>query len=70
MPGNKPRDFTSSDFVIEGRENEIYETIRTGAANSFHGSDYMIEWGSKLTPQQMNDLIEYLKTFQSPGHAE
>jgi len=67
LPGTKPRDFTSSEFVIQGREDEIYETIRAGAATSFHGSDYMIEWGSKLSPQQMNDLVEYLKTFQQPG---
>jgi mono/diheme cytochrome c family protein len=66
LPGNKPRDFTSSEFVIEGRDDEIYEIIRTGAANSFHGSEYMIEWGSKLSPQQMKDLVEYLKTFKSP----
>ncbi|MBW2232061.1 MAG: c-type cytochrome [Deltaproteobacteria bacterium] len=70
LPGNKPRDFTSSDFVIEGRENEIYEIVRTGAASSIHGSDYMLEWGTKLSPQQMKDLVEYLKTFQRPGAVE
>jgi mono/diheme cytochrome c family protein len=64
LPGNKPRDFTSSEFVIEGREDAVYEVIRTGAASSFHGSEYMLEWGTKLSPQQMKDVIEYLKTFQ------
>lgn len=63
IPGNKPRDFTSGEFVIEGREDEVYEVIRTGAASSFHGSEYMLEWGTKLLPQQMRDIVEYLMTF-------
>jgi mono/diheme cytochrome c family protein len=50
--------------VIKGREDEVYEIIRTGAASSFHGSEYMLNWGTKLSPQQIKDLVEYLKTFQ------
>jgi mono/diheme cytochrome c family protein len=65
IPGTKPRDFTSSDFVIKGREDEIYQVISSGAESSIHGSEYMLEWGTKLQPQQMKDVIEYLKTFQS-----
>jgi mono/diheme cytochrome c family protein len=66
IPGTKPRDFTASDYVIEGREDEIYQVISSGAASSIHGSEYMLEWGTKLQPQQMKDVIEYLKTFQNP----
>ena len=61
-----PRDFTSPDFVIEGREEEVYRTISTGAAASFHGSAYMPEWGTKLSPQQIRDAMEYVKTFRRP----
>jgi mono/diheme cytochrome c family protein len=66
IPGTKPRDFTANDFVIEGREDEIYQVISTGAASSIHGSEYMLEWGTKLQPQQMRDVLEYLKTFKNP----
>jgi len=58
-----PRDFTSSEFKIQGREAEINRVISIGAEDAIHGSKYMIEWSSKLTQQQINDIIEYLKTF-------
>ena len=61
----RPRDFTSPDFVIEGREEEVARTIRLGAEASFHGSAFMPAWGSQLSDQQIWDLIEYLKTFQT-----
>lgn len=67
LPGTKPRDFTSSEFVIEGREDEIRKTIALGAAeSSLHGSEYMPEWGTKLSPQQIEDILEYIKTFKNP----
>jgi cbb3-type cytochrome c oxidase subunit III len=66
-PGSpQPRDFTSKEFVIEGREDEIARTIALGAEASFHGSSFMPAWGSSLSEQQIRDLIAYLKTFQQP----
>lgn len=66
-PGSpQPRDFTSKEFVIEGREDEIARTIALGAEASFHGSSFMPAWGSSLSEQQIRDLIAYLKTFQTP----
>jgi mono/diheme cytochrome c family protein len=62
--GVRPRDFTSPEFVIEGREEEIAQTIAKGAAASFHGSPLMIEWGNRLSPEQIRDVVEYLKTFR------
>jgi mono/diheme cytochrome c family protein len=64
LEGPKPRDFTSPDFIIEGRESEIADTISRGAAASFHGSPMMPAWSSSLSPQQIHDLVEYLKTFR------
>jgi len=61
-----PRDFTSPDFVIVGREDEIATTIAKGAQASFHGSEFMPAWGSSLSDQQIRDLIAYLKTFKQP----
>jgi mono/diheme cytochrome c family protein len=64
-PGSpKPRDFTSKEFVIAGREDEIARTIALGAEASFHGSAFMPAWGSSFSQQQIRDLIAYLKTFQ------
>jgi mono/diheme cytochrome c family protein len=64
LVGVKPRDFNSRDFVIEGREEEVYRTIFEGAAKTFHGSPYMPEWKSALSRQQILDVMEYLKTFK------
>lgn len=64
FPDPQPRDFTSPDFVIEGREDEIARTIALGPEAAFHGSPQMPAWGSQLSPQQIRDVIEYLKTFQ------
>jgi mono/diheme cytochrome c family protein len=62
-----PRDFTSPAFRIEGREDEVARVITEGAAAAIHGSAYMPEWGTRLSPQQIRDVIEYLKTFHRPG---
>ena len=59
-----PRDFTSKKFVIDGREDEIARTISLGAQASFHGSPYMPAWGSRLSKDQIRDVIAYLKTFK------
>lgn len=64
LEGPKPRDFTSAEFVIEGREAEIFGIISYGAEESFHGSPYMLNWGDNLSPQQIRDVIEYLRTFK------
>jgi mono/diheme cytochrome c family protein len=64
LVGVKPRDFTSKDFVIKGREEEVRRTIFEGAAKTFHGSPYMPQWKTTLSDAQVTDLIEYLKTFK------
>jgi len=61
----KPRDFTSPKFVVAGREAELERTITEGASASFHGSKFMEEWGTKLTPQQVKDVIAYIATFRA-----
>ena len=61
----KPRDFTSPAFKIEGREEEVYRAIYLGPAEAFHGSPNMPDWGSRLSEQQIRDVMEYLKAFQS-----
>lgn len=63
LPGAKPRDFTSPSFVVAGREAELAKTITSGAASTIHGSEYMEEWGTKLTPQQVKDVIAYIATL-------
>jgi mono/diheme cytochrome c family protein len=68
LRGAKPRDFTAATFVIDGREDAIAEFISVGAAQAAHGSSYMPEWSSRLSPQQIRDTVEYLKTFKQPAH--
>lgn len=64
LTGVKPRDFTSKDFVIEGHEQQIKQTIFEGAAKTFHGSPYMPQWKTTLSDGQITDIVEYLKTFK------
>lgn len=64
----KPRDFTSASFVSDGHEDEIAEFIALGAVKAAHGSRYMPEWASRLSPQQIRDTVEYLKTFKKTAH--
>lgn len=64
LTGTPPRDFTSPKFVIEGREETVVRSIALGGEKAFHGSKYMPEWSSRLSPQQIRDLVEYLKTFK------
>ncbi|RMF93347.1 MAG: hypothetical protein D6736_01900 [Nitrospinota bacterium] len=64
LVGAKPRDFTAKDFVITGREEELFRTIFLGAAQAYHGSPYMPPWKTSLSQQQIRDLIAYLKTFK------
>ena len=59
-----PRDFTAPAFRIEGREEEVYRAIYLGPAQAFHGSPSMPDWGSRLSEQQIRDVMEYLKTFK------
>ena len=59
-----PRDFTAPAFRIEGREEEVYRAIYLGPAQAFHGSPNMPDWGSRLSEQQIRDVMEYLKTFK------
>lgn len=61
----KPRDFTSKEFVIQGREEEIARTISLGAEEAFHGSSYMPPWGTGLSEQQIRDVIAYLRTLKN-----
>jgi mono/diheme cytochrome c family protein len=68
LEGTKPRDFTATTFVIAGREDEVVQFISVGAAQAAHGSHYMPEWASRLSPQQIRDTVEYLKTFKQPTH--
>jgi|GEM_PF-2013068 len=70
-----PRDFTAPSFRIEGREREVYRAIALGPARAFHGAPYMPAWSSKLSSQEIADVMEYLKTFKrrtgqsTPGSA-
>jgi mono/diheme cytochrome c family protein len=68
LGGAKPRDFTAATFVIDGREDEIVQFISVGAVQAAHGSQYMPEWASRLSQQQIRDTVEYLKTFKQPSH--
>lgn len=68
LHGVKPRDFTSPKFHIKGREAQVYQVISQGAAKAIHGSDYMLEWGTRMSPQQIRDVMAYIETFKTRNH--
>lgn len=63
-----PRDFTAG-YVIEGREEEVARIIALGPEAAFHGSPDMPAWARRLSPQQIRDVVAYLKTFTRRGAA-
>jgi mono/diheme cytochrome c family protein len=69
--GTRPRDFTSPEFKIAGREDEVYKTIALGADKSFHGSQAMVAWKGALSDQQIKDVMAYIEMLKrkagSPG---
>jgi len=60
-----PRDFTAPSFHVEGHEKELYRSISLGPARAIHGAPYMPAWGSKLSSQEIGDVLEYIKTFKN-----
>jgi mono/diheme cytochrome c family protein len=64
LVGPPPRDFTDPDFHMEQREDEIRAVLHRGAEAAIHGSPMMVEWSSRLSDQQIEDVMAYLRTFR------
>lgn len=63
--GAEARDFTSPDFAIDGPE--LIRLVSPGAEHAWHGSRFLPVWTNRLEPQQVEDLLEFLKTLKKSG---
>ncbi len=62
--GNPSRDFRDAKFWSERTDEQIRETINKGVAKSG-----MIAWKGILKPQEIEDVMAYIKTFPKSGEA-
>jgi len=60
--GNASRDFRDAKFWAERTDAQIRETINKGVVKSG-----MIAWKGILKPQEIEDVIAYVKTFAKKG---
>jgi cbb3-type cytochrome c oxidase subunit III len=59
----RPRNLTDSTYFAGKTDREIYETVSLGGRFTGH-SQYMPGWGGlHLTPQQIKDVISYVRTM-------
>jgi len=58
----KAPDFTTAKWFDETTDKEIRDTIRNGVKNK-KGKVLMPAYKTKLTPEQMEDLAAYVRTF-------
>jgi mono/diheme cytochrome c family protein len=71
----KAPDFTSAKFQNESKDSEFLETIQKGVVKKVKDDKtgevkpkkIMPGWSEKLTADQMNDLVAYVRTFKPQG---
>ena len=57
----RPRDLSDSEYFAPKADQEIYLTIASGGATTGH-SMYMPGWGGvRLSPDEMKDLVSYIR---------
>lgn len=58
----RPRDLTDSLYFSRMKDSELYATISLGGG-FFHKSPYMPVWGVSLSPDQIKDLVSYIRVL-------
>jgi hypothetical protein len=53
----KPHHFTAKDFVVKGREEELYRAIFLGAGKTFQDLPYMPELKTSLSRRQVLGVV-------------
>ena len=56
----RPRDLTDSLYFSKKTDTEIFATISLGGG-FFHKSPFMPIWSVSLTPEQIKDLVSYIR---------
>lgn len=58
----RPRDLTDSLYFSRMNDKELFATISLGGG-FFHRSPYMPVWGVTLKPEQIKDLVSYIRAL-------
>ncbi|MBI4639063.1 MAG: c-type cytochrome [Candidatus Tectomicrobia bacterium] len=58
----KPRNLTNDQFMSSKSDQDLFNSISGGGA-AFHGSMYMQPWMLSLEPQQIWDVVAYIRTL-------
>ena len=58
----RPRDLTDSVYFAARPDSELFATVSLGGG-FFHKSPFMPIWSVSLTPQQIKDLISYIRVL-------
>ena len=62
----QPADFTDAEFWATRDMDRIVTVIRDGAA-AVGGSPLMVGWSASFTPEQIQELADYVQTFRPSG---
>lgn len=58
----RPRDLTDSLYFSRMNDQQLFATISLGGG-FFHKSPFMPVWGVTLTPEQIKDLVSYIRVL-------
>ena len=58
----RPRDLTDSLYFATKSDKELFATVSLGGG-FFHKSPFMPTWGVTLSPEQISDLISYIRVL-------
>lgn len=62
----RPRNLTDSSYVASRSDEQLYSVIALGGGH-FHKSGQMPMWSVTLRPEQIKDLVAYIRTISRTG---
>ena len=65
----RPRNLTDSTYFAGKTDQELFATVSLGGAH-YHKSGYMPMWSVTLRPEQIKDLVSYIRAISRTGAAK
>jgi mono/diheme cytochrome c family protein len=62
----RPRDLTDSLYFVAKPDSVLFATVSLGGGY-FHKSPFMPVWGATLSPEQVKDLVSYVRVLSRTG---
>lgn len=67
--GVRPTDLSAQGYLAKRSDAELTAAI-TGGGKAVHRTAYMPAWGATLKPDQVGDLVAYIRELQEGGQPE